>query len=770
MTNATLPEPKATERRASSRCESPACQGTVAEIIHVTGAGDDEWCLALPDSAAEELYREITDMDNLMAEFREAQSSQATETDDEPSPKRKWMIKATEMGVLAPEADAPDTAASEPPKASLIQSQIAALDEQIRWYDDYDPSKILAAVSDDAQLREDILTAAKAKRLATLRARRQALQAKLREGSAQDGVKGSGIKPSDFSSRSSRREAGVVEIMVFSRPGRWYYIRKSTFQRLKTHHRAVRPIRKSRRIARVLENPKSSPKELMGKIRDDLKADAAKSPVGNIEVVFAEAKDSGHLLGEEHSTLTWNSSDGEAPPENGFQVSAEAHLMRYAMQASAGVNSFDLSTGEIDIGVKASASMALLEAEVKLAEVFIPDQAGWDCRFTFRNRNGELTDLPFGAFRLSGDVTLNCFAGGRASGEANARLNTGAATFLLSDKRRVQPDPGAGLSVSGNAFAGAEAGGAVSGKLCWVHPEEQFKTNADWQELVSIEAGATVAAGVGAGLDFELGVEGNDLLMKCSGRIVFGPGASGNFGTKINLESAWTMFKATMETLRSVDYEYLENISDELFLAWSRNLFLAVMDGCEDMAAWYNQPYSLLRRIWQNRAIQKSNAEILARKINNRDLDFIFRTKKENISLYEISPETLGMMCHTLTFTFVDSWEEEQETALNYLITHIGTWRKFHEVLQHMTEDGSKCNPIQSLERICSILDDGTDETDNQLTEFNNWIMTELGTDPNAPVPQTVAWTPTKGRKNWTRARERLMAYKNKYQDNSIIV
>lgn len=757
-----MPEPKSAGRPASSECAATACRTEYADIIHEMGAGDEAWCLALPDAAAEELYREIEEMDALMAEFRGAQERAHDPESDQPSPKRQWMIKAAEKGVIQPASD--DKEEQQPDKVSPIRSRIAAIDEQIRWFDDYDTDYIWSAISADDEKREEILTTARNRRLTMLRQQRETLQAQLEETDTNQGVRGQGIQSRDFAPRRSNSvEAGIIEIMVFSRPGRWHYVRKGVYRRILASYASIRYVRKTRAMADVLSNKSATARELIGKIRDDLKTDAAKSPIGNIEVKFAEAKEDFYLLGKEHSKLSWNSSKGEAPSENQFQVGAEAQLMRFAMQASAGVNNFDLSTGEIDIGTRASASMALLEAEAKLAEVFVPDEAGWDCRFTFRNRNGELSDLAFGAFRLSGDITLNCFIGGRAGGEANARLSTGAATFLLSDQKSIKPDPNAGLSVSGNAFAGAEAGGAVSGKFSWVHPDEQFNTNANWQELLKIEAGATVAAGVGAGMDFGLDFRDHRLFMACKGRLVFGPGAGGSFGTAVNLEGGWSLFKCVLEALRQLDYSYLENLSDAVFTHWYQSLYLSFVADAGTVSDWLQKPVNEVQRAWMRRESSKVEAQTLAKRIRENRLDEVLRSEQGTLSLYEVPPETLGIICNTLVKSFIESWEEDQEKALIYIFSHIPTWRKFYEVLQHMTEDGSKSDPMQSLEKICSFLDDGLSKGDNQLERFHNWILYELGANPADPPSSALAWKPPTAGKDWHRIQQKLIAYNEKY-------
>lgn len=749
----TLRSPRSTGNESKGKASCTECSEKYTEIIHVTGASDDEWCVALPESAAQDILEEAEHIDALMAEFKEAQNSPHDPQSDEPSPKRRWMQKAEKMGVIAPIPDEHDDDTVD--KASQISSQIAAIDEQIKWYNDYDSGYLMSYVSNDAQKREDIETAAKDKRLKILRQERRILVNQLEKGSTAKGVKGEGVSSTDFvtprgnstekgfvASRSISKETGVIEVMIASRPGRWSYIRREAYQRLITTYASVRYVKKTRAIANALKNKTGTASILAGKVLEGISADASKSLVGNIEVTFAKTSDEHYLLGEEHSKLTWTSGgDDESPVENNFQVSTEAHLMRFAMQASAGVNAFDLSTGEIDIGTKASASMALLEAEAKLTEVFVPNEAGWDCRFTYRNRNGDLTDMAFGAFRFSGDITLNCFVGGRVSGEANAKLSTGAASFLLSDKKKVETSPTAGLAVSGNAFAGAEAGGAVGGQFSWVHPSEQYKSNADWQNLFKISAGGTLALGAGAGFDFELRVVRNAIVLVCKGRLVFGPGASGSFGSEIGADKIWNLAKTVFEVLSEADYHFLANIDEDLFSQWTQALYLKFTDDTQNLMELLTCSGLRFDESWAMRKGRKEAAEALSAKIiaSAKRCSSLEELNLDGLPYSQLPPETLGVMMHTLSETFIDSWEENQEKAILILVSQIKTWRQFFETFEHMSSDGRKVNPMDSLRTLVAILDDGA--SDSQLSQFHRWIISDLAIKPTKRS-LSLAWTP----------------------------
>ncbi|TBW46942.1 hypothetical protein EZI54_22855 [Marinobacter halodurans] len=60
---------------------------------------------------------------------------------------------------------------------------------------------------------------------------------------------------------------------------------------------------------------------------------------------------------------------------------------------------------------------------------------------------------------------------------------------------------------------------------------------------------------------------------------------------------------------------------------------------------------------------------------------------------------------------------------------------------------------MQSLEKVCAILNDGFASDDNQLKQFHDWISSELGATSDAPVSQTVAWMPVAAEKKRRRIR-----------------
>ena len=106
------------------------------------------------------------------------------------------------------------------------------------------------------------------------------------------------------------------------------------------------------------------------------------------------------------------------------------------------------------------------------------------------------------------------------------------------------------------------------------------------------------------------------------------------------------------------------------------------------------------------------------------------------------------MVLNTLTETFYDSWEKDQESAICYLLgCSVCSWRKFEEVLARMNPEGKKQNSDKSLfdnlARLNAILDN------QQQQEFNDWVHTLAQQETLAKLAQvkgtTRPFTPYKG-------------------------
>jgi hypothetical protein len=348
----------------------------------------------------------------------------------------------------------------------------------------------------------------------------------------------------------------------------------------------------------------------------------------------------------------------------------------------------------------------------------------------------------FGAYRLQGELALSCFVGakaevsGRASvgdaklaayyDAANASEAMGGASALLAPAIEMGINPSGGVGFKGEAFAGGQAGGQLSGSLEWkapvrtkkeedsreskkeeAAPETQEEEAPDWNSLMELKAEGNLALGIGGGLDFGLRMERTDLIFYCNGRLVFGPGAAGGFGGKVDGDKILDLVVMVCDVLAEVDYRYLLNVDREVFENFYLGLLKAFTEPGETLKKVFDSSLSELSRWGEFRQLQKENARELARNIN---------VNKYEVRLKQLPPETLGMMLHTLSETFVEVREEQQETAIIKLLENVQTWRHFIKALEHMSVTGENSNPLHSLDRLNAILD-GT-----QQREFNSWI------------------------------------------------
>ncbi|WP_158260238.1 hypothetical protein [Photobacterium sp. GB-1] len=302
------------------------------------------------------------------------------------------------------------------------------------------------------------------------------------------------------------------------------------------------------------------------------------------------------------------------------------------------------------------------------------------------------------------------------SNQAEKSAGTGV---IFSPFPTIGVRPSGQIGVSAEGFAGAQAGGQLSGKVEWLTPQKTGTT--DFSALIEIKAEGNVAFGLGAGIDFQLRLIKGKFECHCCARLVWGPGASGGFGTTIDFSQLFELAKIIWEAIDTIGYRIMDNINKEAytylyiaaFSAFTEKDFTikdAIEIGTENIGEW-----------WSDR-LAHINKELFisdeAKRLTKRILD---RNILSGVSLRVLPPETVGMMLNTLVHTYWFNLEEEQEAAIYVLLSGtIRSWRKFVEVLAHMNIEGKKQSSdnalINNLQRINYILDG------DQQKEFNQWI------------------------------------------------
>ncbi|PSV51094.1 hypothetical protein [Photobacterium sp. GB-3] len=351
---------------------------------------------------------------------------------------------------------------------------------------------------------------------------------------------------------------------------------------------------------------------------------------------------------------------------------------------------------------------------------------------------------PLGHFRCSATLTLSCLVTAMASGKVmfkNQAEESAGTGVIFSPQPTMAVKPSGQIGVSAEGFAGAQAGGQLSGKVEWLTPQKTGTT--DFSALVEIKAEGNVAFGLGAGIDFQLRLIKGKFECHCCARLVWGPGASGGFGTSIDFSQLFELAKIIWEAIDTIGCRVIKNIDSQSYnylyqAAYSAftNINLKTIE--ENIKAGTIS----IRQWWEDRLLMITDEIFIsdeAKRLTKRILD---RERKvlSGVSLKVLPPETVGMMLNTLVHTYWLNLEEEQEAAIYVLLSGtIRSWRKFVEVLAHMNVEGKKHSSdnalVKNLQRINYILDG------DQQKEFNQWIaqlasvnyLDNMGMIPSTP-------------------------------------
>lgn len=300
---------------------------------------------------------------------------------------------------------------------------------------------------------------------------------------------------------------------------------------------------------------------------------------------------------------------------------------------------------------------------------------------------------------------------------------------------------GGRVGLKAEGFAGAEAGGALSGAVEWLPPAEFGKGsgnpgsltsgNSGWSALAQIKAEGNLAIGIGAEADFGISMTNNEFAIHCKANLVFGPGAGGGFGTVVDLQKSWELIMLVCETLSSVDYRYLLGIETEAFNSISRILYKAALAPGKTAEEIMGNTVSGLNRWWLTREAGIAEAAQLTRGIlANKSVNLGGRV----VPIDKLPPETLGPILWVLTESYIGESNPAQEKAIVEVLSRVRRWRHLIETLEHMSESASRVNALDSLNRLNSFL------VDKQQDDFNRYLDgLALHGAPTTP-PMQYAW------------------------------
>lgn len=758
-----LPSPQHAGNCSSSSVKgAPPCSDEVLDVVHFTGDGNQ--LFVLTEAQSRELKTEVDRVQALMDEFHgivaAATGGQCLKTAAKPEAacscaackKREWARKAEEAGLLElkpvpPPPAVPDT------REAAIQAQIAELQQARDFFQGYGRLAALRHGHIHNSVENNWRTLC-ARKVAQIEAEIAALQARL---PASTGPKDSetfagGGKPDANSAYSRSRSVetgrgsatrhGIREVIIFSRPDRRYYVSARFMERVTTRWN----YKLNTQVMREKPFGPALARELMDEIKKQIGESAKAGPLGKLEGKLSLWKSQDdNLLNTLHQELY----KYESPQRDNdrFALSAEAHALRFAASASAGIRSFNPKKGEIDVGVKCEAAFSLAEGKVTTTTYF-PNRAGSTLQISYRNALGQPVRHSFGSFRLNGSLELSCFAGVKGGVEAGVKTGKGAAEgpsgalALLGAPSIDASRAGGRAGLKAEGFAGAEAGGALSGAVEWLPPADFGKGssnpgaltsgNSNWNALAQIKAEGNLALGIGFEGDFGIGLEEGKFTIDCKANLVFGPGAGGGFGTVVDLEKVWDLVVLVCETLNKVEYRQLVSVQEQAFLAMSQLLYKAALSPGEAVESLIVEGVAALSLWWDRREAGMAEATLLTKGILQYKA---IKVGPRLMPIDKLPPETIGPMLWVLTESYVGNANNlEQEQAIVELLSRVRRWRHLLEVLEHMSFDGRKVNATDSLNRINSFL------VDKQQDDFNRYLD-ELALQGQPSVPASrYAW------------------------------
>ncbi|MDR6713625.1 LysM repeat protein [Pseudomonas hunanensis] len=757
--NAELPPPMHADTTSSIALKGQAqCDEELVDVAHITG---EPHFYVLTDKQSKSLKQEINAVQRLMDDFHQrlAKALPITQCNKPQDPmaicacagclKEAWAVKAEGAGLLMRKTLPPPSKTTPLTTDKDLQGQLASLQQARDWYQRYTPSiagttrfesnwkslqnkKVLELDTEIGRLRAQLAAQKKP----------EPEDSSTNANSAAPASKHGWVRGFERQKgKQTRSGIDIVEIILFSDPTRRHYIS------IPYRNTTTWKIRTSTRVMAGKPFGKQLATDLIKDIKEAVSAGRKAGPLGNLEFKLTSwtSKDD-NLLNALHGEVQWTSNQSDAAP---YAVSAEAHSMRFAANTSAGVNNWNPREGSVDIGGKGSAALSMAEASATLNQ-FFPDQGGYVANMSYRNAVGQEVLHPLGVFRMSGKLELSCFVGVRGQVEAGVKTQykpseTPAGATALLGTPTMEVGPSGNIGLKGDIFAGAQAGGVLSGALEWVEPDKQGmrdahfgQANADsnWVKLAEIKAEGNAAVGIGGGGEVGISISRERLAFNCRASVVLGPGAGGGFGTVVDLEKIGKLILLFCNALADMDYRSLLGVTERAFSYIATGLYRTAISPGRVADEIFDDSVSVMRDWWRARAASKVEAQVLASYVVAHKADKCMLIKGQSLPFGLLPPETLGPMVYILSEGFVESFNELQEEALVILISGVRRWRQFLEILEHCSAKAEKVNAMRSLERINSLLDG------YEQKQFNRFID-GLVVNGLAAASDRVAWSPS---------------------------
>lgn len=287
--------------------------------------------------------------------------------------------------------------------------------------------------------------------------------------------------------------------------------------------------------------------------------------------------------------------EGKESPDDNFDASAGAQLLRYSSGLGASVD-FDPKEVAIQAKLSGSAEFALWEGKTE-AKYMYPDREGWFPAVPARHGGFCQTGL----FRLDFTVCASASVGASISMELSATFGgkpddpqsvgvRGAAapdtppTRDQSKKIDLTKMAAHTQSSAGfRAFAGVESKAEISGAIMWKEPEMVLsKDPDDYKCIAKIAVENSYLFGVGVDAVFKIEINNGRFYISCHAMLCMGEGAGGGVSYEVDGKLIIDFIKYALYLIRDADFQKLSAIiGDKVYREISAASFMLVSQGTD---------------------------------------------------------------------------------------------------------------------------------------------------------------------------------------------
>lgn len=452
-------------------------------------------------------------------------------------------------------------------------------------------------------------------------------------------------------------------------------------------------------------------------------------------------------------SFDWAKSQPDAALSNNVDLTAQAQLMRYL--AGVGLaTEWDRKKGKCNLKASARAEFAVAEAKAAAAAYF-PDKVGWI--WSLNGDDGK--SYPLGAIRFKAELSLVGMVGASIVAEAGLAIDYkdekrkdvfGVKGAPIEEKKGGDNprelklngkaiDPSIGAEIE--AFAGAKAEAKFNGALQWLNPENMLKDYSDFAKVGPSIAGL---AGIGAGGMLELTYVGGKFRFKAMASVCLGVGAKGKLELEVDALLIGEFMKWFFYQLYHANFNQLTFVKEEAFQVITR-MQVMLVDGS---VAGYRSLEDFIGK--GQEAIERDFVTLLSElEREERRVQLMQRILSSSDILKYATPEAKGAMLYQLTR---HDWRTDgldgrnhgigyyaqRKRAIKTLLRFAHTKRDFDNIIQHMSDDGSKTDFAASKSHVMAFLNMaviGNANDDEEMKNFYNHLRVSLKDVPSLGYP-----------------------------------